>query len=156
MLHLWSSVDADFCISSAYVTSGTKQSFCSENIRGQTEKTRKKNNVKVWPLNPYYKRSDWKTWLAERFSEALTYKFGNKKIHTAEAYWNGVKLNYIHSPPPPPPPPHTSPAHGMIKNLWQIHSRDHHMEFTGKNKVGNTTRAKLHGLIGQKWQISFQ
>ena len=28
-LHSWSSVDADFCISSAYVTSGTKRSFCS-------------------------------------------------------------------------------------------------------------------------------
>ena len=28
LLHLWSSVDADFCISSVYVTSGTKQLFC--------------------------------------------------------------------------------------------------------------------------------
>ena len=28
-LHSWSSVDADFCISSSYVTSGTKRSFCS-------------------------------------------------------------------------------------------------------------------------------
>ena len=30
--HSWSSVDADFCISSAYVTSGMKRSFCSQNI----------------------------------------------------------------------------------------------------------------------------
>ena len=29
--------------------------------------------------------------------------------------------------------------YGLIKDLWQIHSRDSHMEFTGKNKVGNTT-----------------
>ena len=35
-------------------------------------------------------------------------------------------------------------------NLWQIHSRDPHMEFMGKNKVGNTMWAKLRGLIGQK------
>ena len=44
----------------------------------------------------------------------------------------------------------------MMKNYPQIHSRDHHMEFTGKNKVSNTTWAKLHGLIGQKQQNSFQ
>ena len=30
------------------------------------------------------------------------------------------------------------------------HLRDSHMKFTGKNKVSNTTWAKLHGLIGQK------
>ena len=30
--HSWSSVDADFCISSAYVTSGTKQYFSFQNI----------------------------------------------------------------------------------------------------------------------------
>ena len=30
------------------------------------------------------------------------------------------------------------------------------MEFTGKNKVGNTTQAELRGLIGQKRQNSFQ
>ena len=28
--------------------------------------------------------------------------------------------------------------YGFIKNLPQIHPRDSHMEFTGKNKVGNT------------------
>ena len=49
-----------------------------------------------------------------------------------------------------------SPPFRLIKNLWQIHSRDSHVEFTGKNKVGNTTWAKLRGLIGQKWQHSFQ
>ena len=53
--------------------------------------------MKFWPLNPYYKRSDWKTWLAEKFSEALTSKlWKKKKIHAAEAYRNGVKLNHIH------------------------------------------------------------
>ena len=30
------------------------------------------------------------------------------------------------------------------------HLRDSHMKFTGRNKVSNTTWAKLHGLIGQK------
>ena len=30
------------------------------------------------------------------------------------------------------------------------------MKFTGKNIVINTTLVKLHGLIGQKWQNSFQ
>ena len=44
-----------------------------------------------------------------------------------------------------------SPLYGFIKNLWQIHLRDSHMKFTGKNKVSNTTRAKLCSLIGQKW-----
>ena len=44
----------------------------------------------------------------------------------------------------------------MIKNLWQIDSKDRHVEFTGKNKVTNTMWAKLCGLIGQKQQNSFQ
>ena len=33
------------------------------------------------PLNPYYKRSHWKTQVAERFSEALISKLWNKKKH---------------------------------------------------------------------------
>ena len=86
--------------------------------------------MKYWPLNSYYKRSDWEIWLAERFFEVLTSNLWNKKkIHTAEAYRNGVKLDYIHPP--------------MVK-------------FTGKNEVGNITWAKLHSLIGQKQQNSFQ
>ena len=44
----------------------------------------------------------------------------------------------------------------MLKNPWETHPRDHHMEFMWKNKVGNTTLAKLHSLIGQKQQTSFQ
>ena len=32
-------------------------------------------------------------------------------------------MNYIHPLP-----------HGFIKNIWQIHPRDSHMEFTGKNR----------------------
>ena len=55
--------------------------------------------MKFWPLNPYYKRSNWKTWLSERFFETLTSKlWNNKKIHAAEAYRNGPKLNYVHLP----------------------------------------------------------
>ena len=34
--------------------------------------------------------------------------------------------------------------------------RDSHIEFTGKNKVDNTTGAKLCGLIGSNQQNSFQ
>ena len=45
--------------------------------------------------------------------------------------------------------------YGFIKNLWQIHPRDSHVKFTEKNKVTNTTWAKLCGLIGQKWQKVF-
>ena len=56
--------------------------------------------MEFWPLNFYYKRSGWKIWLAEKFSEALTSKPWNKqkKIHAAEVYRNGVKLNYVHYP----------------------------------------------------------
>ena len=49
-----------------------------------------------------------------------------------------------------------SPLYGFIKIFWEIQLRDSHMKFMGKNKVGNTTWAKSHGLIGQKWQNSFQ
>ena len=52
--------------------------------------------MEFWPWNSSYKRSDWKIWLAERFSEALTSKIWNKKIHAAKAYRNGAKLNYVH------------------------------------------------------------
>ena len=37
--------------------------------------------------------------------------------------------------------------YGMIKHIWQIHSRYRHVQFTGKNKVRNTTRAELLDLI---------
>ena len=101
-------------------------------LRGGKQKKHVKN-MKFWPYN---KRSDWKTSLAERFSEALTSKLWNKKKYCQ---------NWIIFTP-----------YGLIKNLLQIHSRDSHMEFTGKNKVGNTTWTKLCGLIGQKQQNSFQ
>ena len=44
----------------------------------------------------------------------------------------------------------------FIKSLWQVHLRDSHMKFMGKNKFGNPMRAKLRGLIGQKRRNSFQ
>ena len=101
-------------------------------LRGGKQKKHVKN-MKFWPYN---KRSDWKTSLAERFSEALTSKLWNKKKYCQ---------NWI-----------ICTTYGLIKNLLQIHSRDSHMEFTGKNKVGNTTWTKLCGLIGRKLQSSFQ
>ena len=47
----------------------------------------------------------------------------------------------------------------FMRNLWQIHLKDSHVKFTGKNKVSNTTWAKLRGLISKtvfsklKWKI---
>ena len=68
-----------------------------------------RKNMKFWPLNPYYKRSDWKTWLAERFSEALTSKLWNKKNTCCQSLRrNGAKLIIFTS-------------YGFIKNLqWSI------------------------------------
>ena len=64
-------------------------------------------------------------------------------MHTAEAYQNGAKLNYIYS-----------------LRLIKIFDRSIQWIATWnsqeKNKVGNTTWAKLRGLIGQKRQNSFQ
>ena len=54
-----------------------------------------RKNLKFWPLNPCYKRSDWKNWVSERFSEAWTFKLWNKRnACCCEACRNGVKLNY--------------------------------------------------------------
>ena len=72
--------------------------------------------MKFWPLNPYYKRPDWETWLSERFSEALTSKLWNKKILN---YWNWIMFT----------------PYGSTKNLRQIQLRDSHVKFSGKNKV---------------------
>ena len=85
-------------------------------------------------FKPLLQEIQLKPWLLERVSEALTSKLWNKNIHAVEAYRNGAKLNYVH-------------PYDFIKNLWQIYL---------KNKVGNTTWAKLCGLIGQKQQNSFQ
>ena len=55
--------------------------------------------MKFWPSDSYYKRSDWKLWLSERFSEALNLSYEiKKKMHAAEGYKNGSKLKYIHPP----------------------------------------------------------
>ena len=105
------------------------------------KKTRK--NMEFWHLNSYYKRSDWKIWLAERVSQALTSKLWNKKKcmlpNLTEIERNLIMLT----------------LYGFILNLLQNHLRDSHVKFTGKNKVGNTTWSKLHGLIGQKTTKQF-
>ena len=112
--------------------------------QGGSTKQNTRKNMKFWPLNPYYKRSDWKTWLAERFSEALTSKLWNKKNTCCRSLqkWSEIEL--------------CSPPYGFIKNIRQIHLRDSHVKFMEKNKVDNTTWAKLRGLIGQKRQNNFQ
>ena len=51
---------------------------------------------------------------------------------------------------------YSPPSYVFIKNLQLIHLRESHMKFMEKNKVSNTTSAKLCSLIGQKWRNSFQ
>ena len=97
-LRLWSSVDADFCISSAYVTSGTKRSFCFWNIPASGGLNRKnlgkKREILAFkPLLPEIRLKNLTSRI--RFSEALTSKLWNKKKYTAKAYRNGAKLNCI-------------------------------------------------------------
>ena len=98
---MWSSVDADFCISSAYVWcqewSGLTDSKTFQPEGGLNRKNTR-TNIKFWPLNPYYKKSNWKTCLSKRFSEAVSPKLWHKKIHAAEAYRNGEKLKYYVHP----------------------------------------------------------
>ena len=99
--------------------------------------------MKFWPLNPYHKRSDWKTWLTESFSEAPTSKLqNNKKIPAVEACRNGAKLNYVHPP--------------MVLSKIFDRSINSHVNFTGKNKVDCTMWAESCALISQKQQNSFQ
>lgn len=50
--------------------------------------------MKIWCLNPYYNKFDWKTWLSESFSGALS--FERKKKHATKSYRNWIsKLNYV-------------------------------------------------------------
>ena len=76
-----------------------------------------------------------KTWLAERFSEALRSKLWNKRRYMLPKLTK-MEQNWIIFTP-----------YGFMKDLRQIHQRDSHMKFTGKNKVGNTTWAKLHAWL---------
>ena len=66
-------------------------------LRGVKEKKNEKN-MKFWPLTSYYKRSNWKTWLSERSSEALTSKLWNKKNTCCRSLqkWSEIEL---YSPP---------------------------------------------------------
>ena len=112
-------------------------------LRGLNRKNTRKN-MKFCPLNSYYTRSNCKTWLAGRFSEVLTSKFWNKTKYMLLKLTE-IERNWIVFTP-----------YGFINNLWQIHLRDSHVKFMGKNKVSNTMWAKLCGLIGQKQQNSFQ
>ena len=99
--------------------------------------------MKFWPLNPYYKRSDWKTWLAERFSEALTSKLWNKKNTCCQSLqkWSQIELYSL--------------PYGFIKNLRQIQLRDSHVKFKGKTKVGNYHMSKITRLDWSKTAKQF-
>ena len=68
-----------------------------------------RKNMKFCPLNPYYKRSDLKTCLSERFSEAPLSKLWNKKYmwpKVTEMEWNWIMF---------------TPLGGFIKNLRSIY-----------------------------------
>ena len=128
------------------VKNKAKRSFWSLNFPdpGGLNRKNTRKNMKFWPLNPYYKRSEWKTWLAESFSETPTSKLYNKKKYLLLKLVE-MEQSWIMFTP-----------YGFIKNLWQIHLSNSHMKFTWGNKVDNTTWAKSHALIGQKQQNSFQ
>ena len=72
--------------------------------------------MKFWTLNPYYKRSDWKTWLSERFYEALTNKLWIKKKYML-AKCAEMEQNRI-----------------MFTPYGFIHLRDNHRKFLEKMK----------------------
>ena len=137
-------LDADFGFSSAYMTSRTKRSFWSLNFPAPEGLNRKntRKNMKFWPLKPYYKRSDWKNWLAFLKLQHLSFKIKKKYLlpQLAEMVWNWI----------------------MFTPIWFYQKssldplRNSHMKFTGKNKVGNSMWAKSCTLIGQKWQNNFQ
>ena len=61
-------MDADFCISLAYVNVKNEAIFLELELSSPPGGLNRKN-LKFWP---YYKRSDWNTWLAESFSETPT------------------------------------------------------------------------------------
>ena len=69
---------------------------CSFWLGGIKQKKHEKT-WNFWALNSYYKRSNWKIWLAERFSKALSFEI--KEIHATESYRNGVKLNCVDMTP---------------------------------------------------------
>ena len=144
-LHSWNSVDADFCISSACVTSGRKRSIWFYNIpaSGGLNKKNMRKNMKFWPLNSYYNRSNWKTRLSERFSDALTSKLWNKKKTCCGGLqkWSEVELY--------------SPPYGFIKNLQQIHLRDSHVNFTGKKQSQQPHVSKIIRLDWSKTAKQF-
>ena len=91
--------------------------------RGGVNRENMRKNMKFWPLNPYYKRSDWKTWPSQIFSEALTFNLwkNNKKMLPK---FTEMEENRILFTP-----------YSFIKNLRQIHLRESHMKFTGKIHV---------------------
>ena len=61
--------------------------------RGLNRKNRRKD-MKFWPLNPYYKRCDWKTWLEKAFLKLQHLTFKIKKSYLlpklAEMEWNWI------------------------------------------------------------------
>ena len=81
----WSSLDADFCISSDYATSVTKQSFWF--IRKNTRK-----NMKFWSLNPFYKRSNWKTYQKNFLKPTVSSRAGTSPfLRETPSSWSKFK-----------------------------------------------------------------
>ena len=146
-LHSWGFVDADFCISSAYVTSRTRWSFSSLNSPApwglKLKKHEKKHEISAFKslLKDLIEKSGQQKAFLKL--QHLSFKM-KKKLPAAEAYRNGAKLNYVHP--------------RMV--LAKVFKRSIHVITTWnsreKNKVGNTTWAKSRPLIGQNRPNRFQ
>ena len=99
--------------------------------------------MKCWSLSLYYKRSDWKSWLSERFSETLISKLRNKKNTCRRSLqkWSNIEL-------------YSSP---MV--LLKIFDRSIYGIATWnsqeKIKVGNTTWGKVARLDWSKMPKQF-
>ena len=111
-------------------------------LRGLNRKNMRKN-MKCWSLSLYYKRSDWKSWLSERFSETLISKLRNKKNTCRRSLqkWSNIEL-------------YSSP---MV--LLKIFDRSIYGIATWnsqeKIKVGNTTWGKVAQLDWSKMPKQF-
>ena len=90
---------------------------------GESKQRKHEKKHEILALNPYYKRSNWKTWPSQIFSEALTFNLWKNKKKMLPKF-TGMEENGILFTP-----------YSFIKNLQQIHLRESHMKFTGKIHV---------------------
>lgn len=100
LLHSWNSMDINYFFSLC----GRRNEAvfliveCSSPSGVKRKTTRKIMFDKFWFLSIYYKRFDLKTWLSERFPEALPPKLWNKKIICSRSLQNEENINYVQPP----------------------------------------------------------